>query len=281
MRLTISVNNFKKSSHGTRVTAQEYNLIPFFNIKVHIIKQDHSIFCLGTQTRYFKNLVSRFTVGSKDNTRIFTRRRFNFFYIQFLQHFLATGSLFTLGHIRTKTTDKLFQFLFLLFSFCLLVLLLTKCQLTGLIPEAIVSGKQIHLTKININRMCTNRVKEVSVMTHNQYSVLKIGKIFFQPCYRFHIQVIGRLIKQQVVRVSVKSLCQHDTHLFFTAQITHLHIMLILLDAKSTQQHSCITLGIPTVQLSKLFFQFRYFQAILIRKIGLGIQFFALLHNIP
>ena len=70
------------------------------------------------------------------------------------------------------------------------------------------------------------------------------------------------LNQQQVIRITVKCLRQHDTHLFLTAQFPHQHIVLVFLYAQSAQQRSSITLGIPTIQFGKLLFQFRNFQAI-------------------
>ena len=130
LRSTISIDYFKKSSHGTRITAQKDNLISFFYIKIHIIEQYHTVFSFRTQAGYFQNLIARFTIRSKDDTGIFTGRRLNFIYIQFFQHLLSAGCLLALSHIGTKTTDKFFQLFLLLFSFSLLVLLLAKCQLT-------------------------------------------------------------------------------------------------------------------------------------------------------
>ena len=118
-------------------------------------------------------------------------------------------------------------------------------------------------------------------MTYHQHRVFEIRKIFLQPSHRIHIQIIGRFIQQQVIRITVKCLCQHDTHLFLTAQFPHQHIMLVFLYAQPTQQRSSITLGIPTIQFGKLLFQFRNFQAIFICKISFRIQFFTLFHNVP
>ena len=129
--------------------------------------------------------------------------------------------------------------------------------------------------------MRTNGVEEVAVMTHNQYSVFKVRQIIFQPGHSLHVQVIGRLVQQQVVRISIKSLCQHDTHLFLIVQLTHQQIMLVFLDTQATQQGGGITFGIPSVQLGKLLFQFGNLQSILVREILFGIQHFALLHDVP
>ena len=129
--------------------------------------------------------------------------------------------------------------------------------------------------------MRTYRVEEVTVVTHHQYRMFEIGKIFLQPGYRLHIQVVGRLVEQKIVRVSVQRLSQHDTNFFFTAQFTHQCIVFVFFNAQSAQQHGCVTFGIPSVQLGKFFFQFGYFQSVFVCEIFFCIQFFALLHDVP
>ena len=48
--LAVTVDNLEQGSHGTRVVAQEYNLIPLLHGKVHIVEQDSSVFRFGTQS---------------------------------------------------------------------------------------------------------------------------------------------------------------------------------------------------------------------------------------
>ena len=57
--------------------------------------------------------------------------------------------------------------------------------------------------------------------------------------------------------------------------------MLVFLDAQTAQQHGCVTLCIPSVQLGKFLFQFGHFQSVFVREVFFGIQYFALLHDVP
>ena len=129
--------------------------------------------------------------------------------------------------------------------------------------------------------MRTYGVEEVTVVAYYEHGVFEVGKVFFEPGHCFHIEVIGRLIQQQVVRISVQGLCQHHTYLFLTAQLTHQCIMLVFLNAQSAQQHGRVTLRVPSVQLGKTFFQFGNFQSVFVCEIFFGIQHFALFHYVP
>ena len=70
--LTVFVDNFEESSHRTRITAQEYNLVTLFHIEAYITEQNFAIIGCCTQARYFKDLITRFTFRSKDYARILT-----------------------------------------------------------------------------------------------------------------------------------------------------------------------------------------------------------------
>ncbi|CDD51062.1 uncharacterized protein BN800_02348 [Bacteroides sp. CAG:875] len=129
--------------------------------------------------------------------------------------------------------------------------------------------------------MRTYRVEEVTVVAHHQHGMLKVRKVFFEPGHRIHVQVVGRLVEQQVVRISEKRLCQHHAHLFLTTQITHQRVMLVFLDAQPAQQDGRVALGIPAFQFGKLFFQFGCLDTVFIGKVFLGIQGLALFHDVP
>ena len=83
--------------------------------------------------------------------------------------------------------------------------------------------------------MRTNGIEEVTVVAYYQNGMFKIGKILFQPSYSVHIQVIGRLVQQQVIGIAIQSLRQHDTYFFLIVQLAHQHVMFVFLDAQSAQ----------------------------------------------
>ena len=118
-------------------------------------------------------------------------------------------------------------------------------------------------------------------MAHNKHRMFEVGKIFFQPCHCLHIQIIGRFVEKEVIRISVQCLRQHDTYFLFTTQFAHQCVVLIFFDSQTAQQHGCVTLGIPAVQFSEPFFQFGHFQSIFVCKVFFSIEFFALFHDIP
>ena len=121
----------------------------------------------------------------------------------------------------------------------------------------------------------------MTVVAHYEDSIFVISEVFFEPCHSFHVEVIGRFVEEEVIRISEQSLCQHDTHLFLTAQFTHELVVQVFLNAEAAQKGSRIAFSIPTVEFCKLFFQFRYTDTVFVCKIGLGIECIAFVHNVP
>lgn len=69
--------------------------------------------------------------------------------------------------------------------------------------------------------MGTNGVQEVTVMTHHQYDILIIGQEILQPADGLYIQVIGRLIEQQDIRVAEQRLCKQYPYFQVGGDILH------------------------------------------------------------
>ena len=129
--------------------------------------------------------------------------------------------------------------------------------------------------------MCAHAVKEVAVMAHHQYSMLKFAQILFQPLYGIQVQVVGRLIKQQIIRVTKQCLGQHHAHFLLTGQLPHQQIVLLLTYSQATQQGGSITFSCISTHLCKFVLQFGHLDAVLIAEVRLAVQSLALLHHLP
>ena len=53
-------------------------------------------------------------------------------------------------------------------------------------------------------------------MGYHDDCVLKVDQELFQPCDRIQIQVVGRLVKKQDVRITEQSLSKQNLYLFCT-----------------------------------------------------------------
>ena len=230
VRFHFAVDDFEQGGHGTRVARDEYDFVVFFDREVHVAEKHLSVDGFF-QTSYFQNLISRLALRREDNTRIAARRGLYLFDVQFFQHLFPAGRLFRFRYVGTEPLDKFLQFFFLFFRFLVLLLLLAECQLARFVPETVIAGKQLYAVEVDIDRVGTNRVEEVAVVRYDQHRVLEVGKIIFEPHNGFKVEVVGRLVEQEVVGMSEEGFRQQYAHFLFTAQVFHQHVVLLFLDA--------------------------------------------------
>ena len=124
-------------------------------------------------------------------------------------------------------------------------------------------------------------IEEVTVVTDHQHRMFKVRQEVFQPLHSVEVEVVGRLVEQEVVRIAIKRLCQHDAHLLLTRQFRHHLVVQIFLDAQTRKKLSGIALGIPAIELCKLLLQLSSTNAVFVREIRLGIEGILLLHDVP
>ena len=73
--------------------------------------------------------------------------------------------------------------------------------------------------------MRTDRVEEVTVVADNQHGVFEVRQIVFKPHDGFKVEVVGRLVQQQVIRLSEEGACQQDTYFLLTAHVLHQRVV--------------------------------------------------------
>ena len=90
-----------------------------------------------------------------------------------------------------------------------------------LVPEVVIAHVELYLAEVDIRHMSTDLVEKVPVVGNDDNGIGKADEILFEPGDGLEIQVIGRLIEQQNVRVSEKRLCEQHPHLVAPLQFLH------------------------------------------------------------
>ena len=276
----VAVDDFEEGGHGTRVVRDEGHLVVLLDGEVHIFEKQCALDRLF-EPFHFENLVARLARRGEDDARVAARRGLNLLDGELFEHLLAAGGLFRLGHVGAEPLDKFEQLLALLLGLLVLLLLLAQGQLARLVPEAVIAGKELHLAVVDVDRVGAHRVEEVTVVRYHQYCVLEVGQVVFEPHHRFEVEVVGRLVEQQVVGVAEEGLGQQHAYLLLTTQVLHEHVVLLLLDAQTAQQRGGVALGIPPFEFGELLFEFGGPYAVGIAEIGFGIEGVLLLHDVP
>ena len=112
--------------------------------------------------------------------------------------------------------------------------------MAGFVPEVIVSGIKLDLSIVNICNLGADFVQEIPVMGYDDDCILKIDQEFFQPGDGVQIQMVGRLIQKQNVRVAEQCLGKKDLDLLRAIQILHNLIVIFRGNAKAIQKSSGI-----------------------------------------
>ena len=124
-------------------------------------------------------------------------------------------------------------------------------------------------------------VEEVTVMADHEDRILEIGEIIFEPCDSLEVEVIGRLVEQQIVGVAEESLGEEYADLLVGAHVLHEHIVAVFLDAEAGEERGGVALGVPAFEFGEFLLKFGGADAVGVGEVLLGIDGILLLHHVP
>ena len=113
---------------------------------------------------------------------------------------------------------------------------------------------------------------------HNDRSEI-FRKEVFQPRNGINIQMVGRFVHENDVRIAEQCLCEQDFHLFVTGEVAHGLVQQIFGKSQSLQELGNIRFRFPAVQFCKFGFEFRSMVAVLFGEVRLCIQGIFFLHD--
>ena len=107
-----------------------------------------------------------------------------------------------------------------------------------------------------------------------------LGQKVLQPGDGVNVQVVGRLVHEDDIRIAEQRLRQQDFHLFVTGQVRHLLIEQTFRQTQTLDQLRGVCLCLPAVQFGKLRLQLRCQDAVLFGEVLLGVESVFLLHDV-
>ncbi len=120
--------------------------------------------------------------------------------------------------------------------------------------------------------MRADLVHEVAVVRHDYHRVVEIIEEVLQPCDRFQVQVVRRLVEEKDVRVAEERLRQEHAHLLPALELPHRACMQVVGDAQAAEERRGIGLRLITVHRVEHLLQLRGAVAVLIGEIVLLID---------
>ena len=91
-----------------------------------------------------------------------------------------------------------------------------------------------------------------------------------QPVDRLEVEVVGRLVEQQRLRVSEQRLRQQHAHLLAALELAHRALVQLVRDVETLQQNRRIALGRVTVLVADDAFELAEPHAVVVRHLGLA-----------
>ena len=84
------------------------------------------------------------------------------------------------------------------------------------------------------------------VRDHDERALVPVQK-FFEPVDRVQVEVVGRLIEQQCLRMSEQRLREQNAHLLSALELGHLPVMELVGNVEALQQDRGVAFGGVTV----------------------------------
>ena len=180
-----------------------------------------------------QDLVANLAERAEINVRILAAGRTDVVQLNLLKGALTGSGLLGLGSIGGEALDEFLQLLNLLFLLAVGFLHLLDNQLAGLYPEIVISCEQLDFPIVNISYLGADLIQEITVMGYHDNCVLKVNQKLLQPRNGIQVQVVGRLIQKQDVRVAEQGLGQQYLNLLGAQKGAHLSIVQLRLNTKS------------------------------------------------
>ena len=156
---------------------------------------------------------------------------------------------------------------------------LRRHQLRAFVPEGVVTRKQAHFFKINIDDVRTNHVQKVTVVRDDDNRIFVIRQKVREPGYRFRIEVVGRLIEHQQVGRAEKCLRQQYLYALGTAKVFHQFVVQIFANTEVTEQFRRVAFRRPAAHFAVLIFKFGGAQTLGFGRLGVHINGVFFLRN--
>ena len=244
------------------------------------IPENRLVIRLGQFFR-FNSKPMQFFAGLEPDKWVDTAGRLDVFHLDLL-NLAGTGSrLFGFRFVGRKPADKFLQlgnpFLRLGVRRLLLRLGLSGRQ------HVIIIGSRIDLQRpiVHIGNMGTYLIQKMTIMRNDDHGGIAFVQHIFQPANRIDVEVIGRFVQQQNIRIGKQGLCEQDPQLPARCNGTHQAFMQFQSDTDAEEQFACPCFRRIAVVFGKSGFELGRLHVIFIGRIGIGINGIAFRHGFP
>ncbi len=193
----------------------------------------------------------------------------------------ARGSLACLRLVGCKAAHEILQLGDLVLGLRIHRQLLRTCLRRCQHVVVVIAGVNLQCAVIHIGHVGTYLVQEMAIMGNDDHGRIALVQHIFEPADGVDIEVIGRLVEQQDIRIRKQCLRQQDAQLPAWCDVAHRALVLIDRNAHAQQQFAGARFGGITVVFGKPGFQVGRLHVVVVGGFGIGIDRIALGHRCP
>ena len=216
VRLDFLGENPEQGGHGNLVFPDERDLVAFVDPEGHPVEHLDTVHRLA-DTLYREDLFAGLAVHLEADKGIAPGGGGHFVHRQLFEQLFAGGSLTGFGLVGRKTLDEALQLPDLVLFFLVLVAQYPLHQLAGLVPEVVVADIDFDFVVIHVHNMGADVVEKMPVVGDDDDGAHIVHQKILQPADGSDVQMVGRLVEQDDVRLAEQRLREQDLDLFLVA----------------------------------------------------------------
>ena len=121
-------------------------------------------------------------------------------------------------------------------------------RLLGFQPFLVVALEGIAAPGIHFQNPFRHVIQEIAVVRHHHQRAAELFEIFLQPRDRFGVEVIGRLVQQQRIRIGQQQTAQRHASLFAARKRAHIRVA----RRQPQRVHGALDLVVQTPQIARI-----------------------------
>ena len=134
---------------------------------------------------------------------------------------------------------------------------------------------------VDVGDVRADRVQEVAVVRDDDQRAVVADEELAQPVDRVEVEVVGRLVEQQRLRLAEERLREQHAHLLAALQLAHRPLVQRVGDVEACEQDRGVALGGVAVLFADDAFELAEAHAVVVGHVGLRVERLALLERRP
>ena len=134
---------------------------------------------------------------------------------------------------------------------------------------------------VDVGGVRAHRVQEVAVVRDHDQRALVANEEIAQPVNRVEVEVVGRLVEQQRLRIAEQRLRQQHAHFLAALHLAHQPMMELVGDIEALQQDRGVALRFVAVLFADDALELAEAHAIRVGHLGLGVEKVTLFERAP